>query len=573
MDNPKFSEAKDRIKALFISDKPVSVAYSAGRDSSVLLGLTLQAAIDAKLEGASPYVLVTNGDTGVENPEVSNHVKMETVRILNYAKKHQIELHFEIAKPHLNASWAVQIISGRCLPSFPNTNSDCSVDLKVQPMTRLRRNALKSITASTGEEAITLVGTRFSESTHRQAKMTARKETHLEPTRNENGDLIYPVIADFETEDVWEWIGLVRSGLLQSYSDFDDLTRIYAAAGNTSCAVVSDAITEGMKKARGGCGARTGCITCVKVKTDKSLEGMIESDKNRYGYMEHANRLRNFLSNTQWDFSRRNWVGKRIAADGSVAIRPDTYSPEMCLDLLRYCLTIDIEEQEAAREAGLSAPRFELITLQGLIAIDALWSLQGMHKPFQAVHEYREIYEQGKRYPVPDIEPIARTPMPKTRHYQIDKEILNSIGDFYGLRDVLSEMHESEGCMGTRTLSNGITVLGVETETAFDVDIEGAVLAMEFELDRMMDIRNSCNSKLSTTRGYRWWVQMGIVSLAPQQLSIHDQILKRTTAKSLAGLTEMGVNVEELIAKSYAAAEPVLSVKETVPVQLALFAA
>ncbi|EGQ60906.1 hypothetical protein GGI1_03336, partial [Acidithiobacillus sp. GGI-221] len=49
-----------------------SVAWSGGKDSSVILGLTMQAAQSIITDGADLFapILVTHGDTLVENPEI-----------------------------------------------------------------------------------------------------------------------------------------------------------------------------------------------------------------------------------------------------------------------------------------------------------------------------------------------------------------------------------------------------------------------------------------------------------------------------------------------------------------------
>lgn len=552
--NPKFDAAISRITAIFLAGNPVSVAFSGGKDSSVLLDLTLAAAKQAKAAGVSPYILVTNGDTRVENPEVTHYLISERKKIEQYAKTHGIALDYRIAKPKLNDIWAVQIMSGRKLPSFPENNSDCSVDYKVRPMTLLRKELLKEVSKETGTEVVTLVGTRLSESAARNKKMTDRGESHLAPARNDTGDLVYAAIADFETEDVWEWIGMVRSGLTESYSDFDDLSRIYADAGNTSCAVVSDAITEGMKAQRGGCGARTGCIVCTKVKEDKSLSAMIESDE-RYAYLKPASKLREFIVKSRWDLDRRQWLGKTISDENKIKIQPDTYSPAMCLELLRYALTVDVREREQAHREE-RAPRFELVPIEALVAIDALWSLQGWHKPFQAIKEYIDIAEHGQRYVVPEIEAFERVPIPKARYLTLNEHALRDLGLFTGLRDSSLELSGESNCMGTRILNNGKAVLDVETDSSFTVDTEAAFLALEFELDTMLKINAESDGVTGLTQGYKWWLRMGTISLSPQQLSVHDEILKRTNLKEEMGVAGPYVTKDKLLAM----ADPEVSV-------------
>lgn len=545
--NEKHIASLQRVETLLMQGTPLALAWSSGKDSSVLLDLTLTAAIAAKAKGASPYILVTHGDTGVENPEIAAFVKTESRKILAFAKKQGIKLDYHVAKPHLNSSWAVQIISGRKLPSFPQTNQDCSVDWKVKPMASLRKRLMKDVIARTGQEAVTLVGTRYEESVARAKKMKDRGDTHLAPTRNKDGDLVFAALADWSTDEIWEWIGMTRSGLLNSYSDFNDLNRLYADAGGTSCSVVSDTITEGIKKARGQCGARFGCGVCCAVQNDKSLTTMIGGDRKRYGYMSPLNKLREFIVNTQWDFSRRQWVGRTIDRNGMIAIRPDNYSPATCLELLRYALTIDAEEREAAYIAGLP-PRFELVPLKSLVAIDAIWSLQAMHRPFQAIKEYVDIAEKGIRYTIPDVTEYPRTPMPATRYLYVGDTWDSGNDLFSGMRDFTMEMlHSSDivgGCMGNRTLKSGKIVLDVETEDSFDVDIEGACLAMDYEIDRMMEMYEKSNGKARLTEGYRWWIRMGTIALSPQQVSMHDEILKRSSFKEKMGLAGSNIDMD-----------------------------
>ena len=102
--------------------------------------------------------------------------------------------------------------------------------------------------------------------------------------------------------------------------------------------------------------------------------------------------------------------------------------------------TIDVEEYEAAHKTGLSGPRFELVPLQSLVAIDCLWSLQGMHKPFQAIKEFADVVQNGMRYPVPDLPEYPRTPMPRTRHLYVGQHWEQRYGATLGLRNPILEL-------------------------------------------------------------------------------------------------------------------------------------
>lgn len=93
--------------------------------------------------------------------------------------------------------------------------------------------------------------------------------------------------------------------------------------------------------------------------------------------------LRNFLAATQYDWSRRNFIGRTISPDGRIKVQADQYSPAMVEDLLRYTLAA----QDLANELG-SPARVQTVGLRELIAIDFFWSLRAWHPPFHAPWVY-----------------------------------------------------------------------------------------------------------------------------------------------------------------------------------------
>lgn len=548
------SAAIRHIGALFQKNHPVAVATSFGKDSSVLLALTFEAALLAKSEGVSPKIIATTSDTGIENPEMAGYMRREAEKSVLFAEANGIDYWHYWAEPLLNDTFAVRLIGGRALPSFPESNTDCAMDWKIRPQARLRKQILQTGKNGLQTEAVTLVGTRFRESAVRARRMQNRGDCAERPYRNKDGDLVMSPIADWDSDDIWEYVGLVCNGLLRTYSDFQDLIRLYRDAGGTTCAVVSDMLTEGIEQTRSGCGARFGCGCCLKTgRADKSLETLIAQNVNRYGYLEPWVRLRTFLLNTQWDFSRRIWIGRSIDEYGYIRIQPDAYSPSMQLDLLRFCLTIDQEEREAAHDAGLASPRFQIVPLKALVAIDYGWSAQGFHRPFQAIREWYEIVVQEKRYDVPEEPVHLRRPMPETRYLYVGKDWDEGISWVSGLREVALDMVREPGmggCMDNRLLSNGHVVLDINTEDNFDVDIEGAALALDFERDYMLAVNAEASPSKGLTEGALWWLRMGVVSLSPGQIATHHRILARTGFKERHGLAGAFCDLDEVITRS-----------------------
>ena len=540
--------------------RQVSVAWSGGKDSSVILGLTMQAAQSLLADGAvlKAPILVTHGDTLVENPEIRAYVDGEIVRLRDYAERHAVPLQVHIAKPNLTESWQLRVIGGRALPSFPGTNHDCTTDLKIKPMHRLRKRISDQRDPPT---LVTIIGTRFDESPQRAARMADREETADLPWKGDDGHWYLSPIAHWTTDQVWEYLGYCRAGDPDylTFSRFEDVFRIYADAAGTSCAVVGDMATRGQSKP---CGARTGCAICTPIGRDKSLEAMIESDP-RYHYILGLNRLQRFLVNTRWDSSRRNWMGRSVDADGYMTIAPDVYSPDMLRDLLRYALTIDMEEIEVARATG-QRPRFQLISLKMLLAIDAQWSLYGYHPPFEALRVYHDIVECGTRYPVPEVAEHERAPMPPKRRLHVgtpwqDRE------DLHGYRDILQEIATgSESlCMGTRQLSNGHQVMDVETSPAFDFDDTGVADFFGLEYDAIIEDLERGHD-FGPCGAYLYYSRMGTLSLSPQAISTVDKIMRRTQwlhAKELSGQQSL----DKLFRLSESSESPVDEVKPSQP--------
>ena len=531
----RIAQAIQSILRLFISGQPVVVAFSGGKDSSVVAALTLDAALQAKELGASPFVVVTTGDTDVENPEVALHYRAELAKMRQFGEERGINVQVAVARPNILSTFQMKVLTGRGLPSFPNGSSDCSVDLKVTPQARLRKQLFKAFVDGGMPAPCTLVGTRLDESEVRAARMKARQDRPDVPVRNKDGELVMTPLRDWSTDDVWEAIALYGAGAYPSFSDFQEVMRIYAHAAGSSCAVVADAIYEGGKKHRQGkCGARTGCWSCVATE-DKSLANMIEFDE-RYAYARGLNRLNRFIRNTQYDWSLRNWIGRTIQ-EGFIAIEPDTYSPAMIRMLTRFMLQLDFDEEQRARRAG-EKPKFQVLPLDMMVGIDAYQSLQGVARPFACWVDYNAIRSGHVRYDVPEVERVVPRPMPETRFLFVGKDWEESAGTAWtGLRDPLWESLMGESDEMLVTLKNGRIVWNAPVQPEFSVDMESVCMMEDFELDRLLEKHESGFQPGGITEAYKWYTRFGCLNLSRGMLRKHDEICRRTSFKDRLGLT------------------------------------
>lgn len=544
--------AKSTITKLFYENVPVCVAFSGGKDSTVCADLVLTSAREFKEQTqTSPLVLITTSETLVENPEVTAHFRKELRKMELYGKKHGLKLQTRIAKPSLLSTWQLKILTGRGLPSFAGQNTDCSYDLKIQPQAVLRKAIFKALKEEGRPKPVTCLGTRFDESEKRSLNMLLRGENDIAPVANGDGDLILAPICDWQTDDVFEYLGTRSSQ--DAYSDFQDTLRLYSHAEGQSCAVVASAIQDGLsKRKKGGCGARHGCFVCQQA-TDKSLENMVGFDE-RYAYAGPLTKFNRFVRNTRHDWSRRHWVGRTIKS-GYVAIEPDTYHPDMVRELFRYMVQLDHDETKRAKTA-MEAPKFRIFSAEMILAIDAYWSLNGLAQPFSAWADVLDINSGKVRYDIPDIELVPATPKPDALFLHVGAEWDDSASssELPGLRDpYLESLLEISACAPElREAPGGRLIWDLDNESSFDIDGEGLAMFLDFELKRVVEgYREQLGWAIpgSITRGYMWYTQYGLFSLSGAQTIKHDEILRRTAYKDRLGLT-LGYDIKELLAKS-----------------------
>lgn len=155
------SNALATLGALFADSVPCVIPFSGGKDSSTVANLVLTAAKLAASKGQKPFVVATTSNTLVENPECEKHYVRELGKMSAFARSHNIRFHAEIVTPNLASTWQVSILSGRALPSWPGGNTNCSVDLKINPQVAYRNRLFKELRSENLPEPVTILGTRL----------------------------------------------------------------------------------------------------------------------------------------------------------------------------------------------------------------------------------------------------------------------------------------------------------------------------------------------------------------------------------------------------------------------------
>ena len=518
---PPHERAMRAIERVLLAGHIALLAFSSGKDSSCVANLMLNAAINLLKAGFKvPKMIISHSDTGVESPVVRALADGELEKMRKFAEQHGLPLEIRIGRPTLSANFATRVIGGRALPPFPQSKRDCSTDWKALVGQRISNQVAKEHDAR-DPAVVTLIGTRSNESATRRVKTAARKETPHEIWYSVTGEARLSPILDWETDDVWTYLGECAAGEHLSYSDFQATMEFYADAGASSCVIVADMKSSATSKA---CGARAGCWTCSAVSADHSVQNMIAQNPERYPYLVPLLELRNFIADTQWDWSRRNFIGRTISSDGTIKVGADQYSPQMVEDLLYYTLAA----QARANELG-SPSIVQAVGLRELIAIDFFWSLRAWHPPFHALSIYFN-HCAGKRRYAPKIErPCRPSPVPFIGEVHVGTDWDDEVSPLFpsGLRHPIWELFVDSCGPGLRANKAGKVFIDLDEGPEFDVDEEAAADFIEFLAEDKIREFHSPDT-LDWTAGAMTYLQIGTVTLASGQSSAIDSMIRRS---------------------------------------------
>lgn len=478
--------AKKAIKEELKKGSHLCVGFSGGKDSSVTLAITLEAAKEWSEEGGVvPTIHCLQVDTRMENPVVHAYNKTQLKRIRDYSTD-QVPIKVWVAEPSLSQDYLVSLIGGRTIASVGNSTK-CQQMTKSSPLGKVKAHVKKFISGQTGEKrknirVVSVIGTRFDESVARGAAMAKRGESASEAKElaTASKELVLSPIANFSVMDVFKFIGRVTSGRMKTYDSWDDLLAIYRDANQGDCMVVS--FVAGTEAPRAPCSARTGCWTCLRVSRDVTAENMLADEQKRFDWMRVLTEIREYIQKRHFDPSARCWLGRTIDEErGTIKIQPNSYSPAFTYELLGIMLTAQRDEERIARRLGIE-PRFTLLTLQQIIAIDCLWARYGYQKPFSAVRLYRDIEERGHSVRIPDTSDL---PVFTAEDVKFSAEAPFCDRDynamFSGLRDVNAA---AAGCEEVKVMRNGTMLLQATNEgDCFDIDEEGAWMFYGLDLD------------------------------------------------------------------------------------------
>ena len=297
---------------------PWVVAFSGGKDSTLLLQLTWE--MMAELPPAKRHrpLIVLGNDTLVESPLVMRHLRTSLTHVATAAGSCKMPIETRITTPAVDQTFWVNVIGRGYIPPTRNFRW-CTDRMKIRPTSRI----LEQFVREHGG-AILLVGTRRSESQTRGRRMARRKvsATRLNPHSSVTGCRMFAPLADLNDDDVWmvlmqrrpPWGGTHR-----------DLISLYRQAAGGECPLV---ISTDDAPSCGSSSPRFGCWTCTVVAKDRSLRGLIDSGHEDAGHLTHLYDFREWLIQLREEDSNRLPVRRdgnpRNRSDGSKVYGPFT---------------------------------------------------------------------------------------------------------------------------------------------------------------------------------------------------------------------------------------------------------
>ena len=328
---------------------PWIVAYSGGKDSTLLLQLVWETLLSLTPEERRREVHVIANDTLVESPIVIQHLKNSLQEIRLAATSAKLPITIRISQPYIDQTFWVNVIGRGYIPPTRNFRW-CTDRMKIQPTNRLITEIL-----SKHKRAVLLVGTRRSESQTRRRNMDRHGVTanKLNPHSSIQNCRMFAPLADLEDNEVWMVLMQRRPPWGNSHRQ---LITIYRNAGGGECPLV---LTKDDAPSCGTTSPRFGCWTCTVVKKDRSMNGTIESGHAEQDKLEALLEFREELielreNNENRSPVRRDGLTKR-RDDGTRVYGPFTLQVrKQILDSLRALET-------RTGERMLSQPELEVI--------------------------------------------------------------------------------------------------------------------------------------------------------------------------------------------------------------------
>lgn len=385
----KLNDIYDEIRDVYLRfPQPWVIGYSGGKDSTTVLQLIWKAIERLKAKDRKKPIFVIASDTKVETPVIVSYID-NTLRLVN-EKARAAGLPFEAQKvmPTLNNSFWINLL-GRGYPAPTTRFRWCTDRLKIDPANRFIAEKVTQY-----GEVIMVLGVRRTESATRMQLMnTYQVQGHLlRRHTNLTGAYVYAPIAEFSTQDVWNY--LLQNTPSPWGGNNRDLVTLYRNASAGECPLVIDDTTP-------TCGnSRFGCWVCTVAQRDSSMEAMVD---NGEAWLEPLLEFRDHLATTI-DPERKREYRDIKGRDGRIIINKEgsaavarTYKLEASKDMLERLL----RAQQSVRASGPN-PNEALIAEEELHEIRRLWRTERQDWEDSVPKIFRRVMGYDLEWPVDD---------------------------------------------------------------------------------------------------------------------------------------------------------------------------
>lgn len=288
----RLAEIRREIRDEYLSahGRPWIIGFSAGKDSTLVLQLVLEALLHIAPDHRSRRVYVLANDTLVESPVYQSWIDKSLGRVRDGVSALGLPVTVVKTHPDDDATFWVNLL-GRGYPA-PNRNFRwCTDRMKIQPCTRFIRERIDE-----AGEVILILGVRRSESAARAGRIAAYDELAQGGRLNQHNDirgcLVYRPIVNLSNDDVWHVLLSCRPPWGGSHRD---LVTLYRNAQGGECPFV---VGKDDTPSCGTTSPRFGCWTCTVVEKDNSLAGLIDSGfENLEGLSDFRERLKSMSAN------------------------------------------------------------------------------------------------------------------------------------------------------------------------------------------------------------------------------------------------------------------------------------
>ena len=299
-------------------NNPWIVAYSGGKDSTLLLHLVWEVVLSLAPQERKRRVYIVGNDTLVESPLVIQHLKVSLDAIQTASEKAGLPFSIELTEPCIDQTFWVNVIGRGYIPPTRNFRW-CTDRMKIHPTNRLLEKLV-----SRHRRAVLLIGVRKSESQSRRRNMEKHGASaeSMNPHSTIKGCRIFSPLADMSDEDVWTILMQRKSPWGGSHRN---LITLYRNAGGGECPLI---LSKDDAPSCGTTSPRFGCWTCTVVQKDKSLRGLIDSGHKDEEKLEALSEFRDWLINLREDDSKRMAVRRngyaKNRSDGTLIRGPFT---------------------------------------------------------------------------------------------------------------------------------------------------------------------------------------------------------------------------------------------------------